>query len=315
MHIYSAQKKCKNRAYFAMKYDFNEEYKRAEKLIEQGHWEDAIELHKLLASNFPNNSAWTYERIGFCYEKMGRTDKAIENYRAAYEQKAKEATNKLVKIKSHVRKSIESVRLALHESMMGYWRSTGEPPEFLLDGISPEVPNSAFENCKVLWNRTHILEHMPKAAIVAELGTQKGLNAQDISHICEPKELHLFDLKYDLFVHDAHRERLDNKTTILHEGDSSTLLSEFDDEFFDWIYIDGDHSYPGVIKDIQVAEKKIKANGYLIFNDYTPWSVLEAMPYGVYAAVNELLCKDEWEAVFLSLHYHGYNDIALRKRS
>lgn len=41
------------------------------------------------------------------------------------------------------------------------------------------------------------------------------------------------------------------------------------------IYIDADHSYEGVKKDISVACRKVKHDGILIFNDYIYWSYLD----------------------------------------
>ena len=51
----------------------------------------------------------------------------------------------------------------------------------------------------------------------------------------------------------------------------------------------------------------------LVFNDYTIWSPLEAMAYGVPAAVHELALIDGWKFVFLALDPQGYCDVALRR--
>jgi predicted O-methyltransferase YrrM len=75
---------------------------------------------------------------------------------------------------------------------------------------------------------------------------------------------------------------------VLHEGDSSTELSKLADETFDWIYIDGDHSFAGISRDINEATRLIKREGLVIFNDYTVYSPLERKQYGVARAVNDL---------------------------
>jgi predicted O-methyltransferase YrrM len=45
-------------------------------------------------------------------------------------------------------------------------------------------------------------------------------------------------------------------------------LKTFDDNTFDMIYLDGDHEYKGVVKDLEVAYQKIKPNGWLMGHDY-----------------------------------------------
>ena len=60
------------------------------------------------------------------------------------------------------------------------------------------------------------------------------------------------------------------KDTIVNicKSDSSTYLKSLDDNFYDIIYIDGDHSYSGVKKDLTEGFKKIKNNGYIMGHDY-----------------------------------------------
>ena len=75
----------------------------------------------------------------------------------------------------------------------------------------------------------------------------------------------------------------------------------FRDGYFDWIYIDAQHDYEGVKRDIGVARRKVKDAGLLVFNDYIVWSYVEMAPYGVVAAVNELCREDRWELIYLAL--------------
>ena len=99
----------------------------------------------------------------------------------------------------------------------------------------------------------------------------------------------------------------------MHEADSSSVVSSFEDDYFDFIYIDADHSYQGVKRDIQSATSKVKEDGFLIFNDYTYWSPVECSRYGVIQAVNELCLAEDWEVVYFALAPHMYCDVALRR--
>jgi len=54
----------------------------------------------------------------------------------------------------------------------------------------------------------------------------------------------------------------------LHKSNSITFLQGQPDNYYDIIYIDGDHSYNGVKHDLINAFKKIKNNGYIMGHDY-----------------------------------------------
>jgi hypothetical protein len=176
------------------------------------------------------------------------------------------------------------------------------------------VVDDAVTGCRVFANRHAAIESLPKGGIVAEVGTQTGHFANHIFTVAQPKKLHLFDLSMEWFDTTLLLEPIRRKSVEIHLGDSSTELGKFPAEHFDWIYIDGDHSLPGVTKDIAQAVRRVKRNGFLVFNDYTTWSPLEACNYGVLKAVNELVNSGEWEFVYLALHPWGYHDAALRRR-
>ena len=153
---------------------------------------------------------------------------------------------------------------------------------------------------------------MPKNAVVVEVGTQTGNFAEKILEITQVKELHLIDISYRIFNYAALNSYINEGRIILHEGDSSTILKTFEDKYFDWIYVDGDHEYEGVVKDIDAAFPKVKKDGFIVFNDYTSWSPLECMPYGVYPAVNEFILKYNFKLDYFAFHNEGYHDIAVK---
>jgi hypothetical protein len=77
--------------------------------------------------------------------------------------------------------------------------------------------------------------------------------------------------------------------------------------------VDGDHTYDGVRRDVDVAVLKLKDDGTLVFNDYIVFSHFEMQMYGVVHVVNEMCPSGEWEMVGLALDTQMYCDVALRQ--
>lgn len=197
-----------------------------------------------------------------------------------------------------------------------------------LEGLLPlngYTPSSLFEPLKLpsqekltgarlFGDRKSIIDTMPKNAKVCEVGTQEGIFAEYILDSTIPSELHLIDIDLKpLQVRQSNK--LSGHQVKLHEGDSSTILNSFPDEYFDWIYIDGDHSYEGVLKDSLSAVNKIPEGGYLVFNDFTIWSPVECIDYGVPYVVCEIINNYRFVVTHLALHPLGYHDIAIQKTS
>jgi FkbM family methyltransferase len=85
--------------------------------------------------------------------------------------------------------------------------------------------------------------------------------------------------------------------------DSALAANLFPDEFFDFVYIDADHSYDGVVRDLKAWWPKVKRGGLFCGDDYIPqdgdiWLTIEgqspkyAGKFGVRKAVNEFTAKN-----------------------
>lgn len=204
--------------------------------------------------------------------------------------------------------SVERARRKFSKVMQSYMAKGGE----YLDP-APQLKKAHLANCQILTDRYELLEHLPKQAVVVEVGTDKGAFAKEIYRRTSPRELHLIDIELERLDERNITEASESGTLTLHGGDSYSVLQSFDDHYFDWIYIDADHRYAGVKKDIEVAAKKVKTDGLLVLNDYTVWSPQTMMHCGVMRAVNEFCLIEGWELVFLALQSLMYNDVAIRK--
>jgi hypothetical protein len=206
---------------------------------------------------------------------------------------------------------LKQAQLAWCEVMSGFTNHLGvvEMPTYAI--LEPKH----LANCKVFPLRQAILEQMPKHGRVAEVGVQEGVFSEDILAICQPAELQLIDIDLTTYkVAERFADRIAEGVVTLHEGDSADEISRFPDGHFDFIYIDADHSYAAVKRDIAASVSKVRVGGYLLFNDYTFWSPAECMPYGIMQAVNELCLAEDWEILYFAFGHMGYADVALRRR-
>ncbi|MGF1482303.1 MAG: class I SAM-dependent methyltransferase [Cyanophyceae cyanobacterium] len=146
--------------------------------------------------------------------------------------------------------------------------------------------------------RIKLLRKLPKKAIGAEIGVWKGGFSSKIIEITVPKELHLIDpwLFQSEFsermyggkvakkqedmdeIYQAVRDQFkDNTRVVIHRGFSEAVLAEFEDNYLDWVYIDGNHYYEYVCKDLELSFFKVKSGGIIAGDDYT-WGAKNGFP-------------------------------------
>ena len=173
---------------------------------------------------------------------------------------------------------------------------------------SMAIPPELLADCRVCPSRNELVKNLPRGGRVAEVGTYRGAFVRHILSSCEPAELHLIDLDFSLL--DAAVANDARVTT--HWGLSHEMLAQFPDDHFDWIYIDGDHSYEAVGGDARVAAAKVKPGGYLVFNDFA-----HADPYlgtyGVQRGVAEFAVMRGWKFVWWAYEPNGLYDVALQR--
>jgi SAM-dependent methyltransferase len=98
-------------------------------------------------------------------------------------------------------------------------------------------------------------------------------------------------------------------------GDSSKVLLDFPSKSLDLIYVDGNHNYDVISKDVTNTARILSEDGLLIFNDYVRWDPFLNAEYGVVLAVNQLLAIGDWEIVGFAFQRDMFCDIALKRKS
>lgn len=159
--------------------------------------------------------------------------------------------------------------------------------------------------------RNLILKNVKKDFTICEIGVWKG----DFSHQLlntQLKKMFLIDpyqyvAKYegamyggpklsqhlmdDVFrsVQERYKIEIGNGKVEMIRASSQEALAAFDDGFFDLVYIDGDHTYEAVLKDLELALTKIKSGGYLSGDDY---GIVGWWKDGVKKAVDEFIINN-----------------------
>jgi len=150
------------------------------------------------------------------------------------------------------------------------------------------------------------LKYVNEGDICAEIGVMKGdYSAQILKR--KPKELHLIDpwvhqdyekMWYSLpqeemeKVYRGVKQRFTNDDRVFIHRKFSTETA-FSEKYFDWVYIDGDHTYPAVLKDLEFYYPLIKEGGFLCGDDYG-WSNVDCRKGGggPQVAVDEFVTKN-----------------------
>lgn len=72
----------------------------------------------------------------------------------------------------------------------------------------------------------------------------------------------------------------------IYRGCSGDVLDKFPDQYFDWVYIDGNHLYEFAKLDLELSLKKTKINGFIMGDDYAEGGWWQG---GVKKAVDEFI--------------------------
>lgn len=157
--------------------------------------------------------------------------------------------------------------------------------------------------------RGRLLEMMPKAARVAEIGVWEGAFSQRIVDICQPCELHLIDpwLYQPAFANTGfgrprNEPLMEGKYQAvvarfralpqvrIHRATSDVALAALPDAALDWVYIDGNHNDPFIGRDLALCLRKVKPGGIIAGDDFNWMSDSQGAPVrrAVEAVVAEL---------------------------
>jgi len=175
-------------------------------------------------------------------------------------------------------------------------------------------------------SRADLLELLPKGSIGAEIGVWRGDFSSRLLRIVRPARLHLIDpwrfeehADYegawygggiarnqsdmdDIYESVCVRfaDEVESGVVLIHRGPSAQIGMEFDDAYFDWVYIDGNHLYEYVRNDLEIFATKVKSGGLITGDDY---GVRGWWRDGVTRAVDEFVAQGTCEPVHLGRQF------------
>lgn len=143
-------------------------------------------------------------------------------------------------------------------------------------------------------SRSFLLDMLPRKSVGVEIGVHKGDFSKSMLEVVRPRELHLIDPwkheasttykdawyggqangqaemdeRYRQVCARFEREIRRGQVTV-HRACSAAALGGFPDEYFDWVYIDGNHLYEYVKADLELALAKTRPGGFIAGDDYT----------------------------------------------
>lgn len=174
--------------------------------------------------------------------------------------------------------------------------------------VSEALPFDLVEGCRFAPTREDMVSQFPRGGKVAELGTYRGNFAREILNRNDPSELHIVDLVYTYF----DQVLASDPRVTCHQGICHEVVATFPDGYFDWIYLDADHSYEGTLREAERAALKVRPGGFLVFNDFAhidPW----LGRYGVHRAAVDFALKHRWPLRWFAYERSALYDVALQR--
>lgn len=188
------------------------------------------------------------------------------------------------------------------------------------------IPSYPFEarhcaDARLLSDRATLLTQMPANGVVAELGADEGNFSAAILEATKPEVLHVVDVwgteRYGDQKADAVKARfkseIDSGLVQITRKLSTDAASDFPNDYFDWIYVDTDHSYQTTLSELYAYADKVKQDGFIAGHDYTMGNWVTGYKYGVIEAVAEFCVKENWAIAFLTASFDESNSFAIKR--
>ena len=201
----------------------------------------------------------------------------------------------------------------------------------------------------LLTERERLLRHFPKGGVGAEIGVAEGAYSAEILAAADPAQLHLIDPwshleegsglldGADLLARvgtagaaggefapppansegDSHYARIlarfgGDPRVRLHRQYSYKAAASFAPDSFDFVYLDGNHHYEFVLRDLEDFAARLKPGGLLFGHDFFEDDFARREHYGVVGAVLTFLKRSDFR--LLALTWEPFSTFCLARR-
>lgn len=197
----------------------------------------------------------------------------------------------------------------------------------------------------VMTDRNGLVRMVPTGAVWAEVGVYKGDFSQIVLDSCAPSQYYLIDnWKFELKQHNPFEDTTENFANFRgrihweHYGDDANAHQEENFEYvkkrfsgvpsvkvireesvkgiqglgdaqLDVIYIDANHQYEHVLRDMLHARKKLKPGGIMFMDDFYEGPGGYEQNEGVMGAVNSFVKRTDY--VYLAMSCGSFANVAL----
>lgn len=141
-------------------------------------------------------------------------------------------------------------------------------------------------------SREQMLDHIEPGSVCAELGVKRGFFSQSIVARAKPSKLILIDpweaQDRKLYTdgangtqehHDECYQKMLSRMAQpiadgiveIRRGYSCDVLATFPDNYFDWIYVDANHSFDTARADLEASHRVVKIDGLITGHDFGDW--------------------------------------------
>ena len=176
-------------------------------------------------------------------------------------------------------------------------------------------------HARLLATRAQMIGMLPRDAVAAEIGVSRGKFTAAIMAANRPRKLHLVDVWATDRYNQTLRQRVEQTyaseiaagSVEINLGYSIEVGRTFPDAYFDWIYIDTDHSSPTTRDELVVYESKMKPGGIIAGHDYVMGNWRGPLKYGVIEAVHEFCLARSWELLYVTTEQSTNASFAIRK--
>jgi hypothetical protein len=194
------------------------------------------------------------------------------------------------------------------------------------DKLYGHYPTANFQeihlrNLVSLSDRIELLRRLPLNGVVAEIGVNEGDFSEKILSIVQPQKLVLIDVwaskryhggLFDLVKARFARQIQDQQVEIIRDM-SFGAIAICPDQYFDWVYLDTDHTFTTTRRELELLRPKMKPGGIIAGHDYILGNWNAGYRYGVIEAVREFCLQYQWEMIFLTHELNDHPSFAIRE--